>query len=367
MKLIIQIPCLNEANTLHLVLADLPDSIPEIDVVETLVIDDGSTDGTSATALGLGVHHVVRHRRNRGLAVSFASGLNAALDLGADIIVNTDGDHQYPGKHVSELIAPILAGRADIVIGDRRPECDRRNPLLKRFLYRMGRFAVSWIVGQRIPDPVSGFRAYSREAADRMHVATRYSYTLETLVQAIDAGMAIEFVPIVANASTRPSRLYRSQAQFVLRSAATLLRVFFMFHPLQTLMWVSAFIGMTGTIPIGRFILFYSIGQGQGHLQSLVLGTALVIVAALTLVSGLVADLVSQNRRLLESSKERNRETSKFTTTETKHYERLQKSKTNSSTNEVASDEITEHDFHASPTSEPLGFDTGMGNTVRKC
>ncbi len=300
MKLIIQIPCLNEADTLHLVLADLPESIPGIDCIETLVIDDGSTDGTAATALGLGVHHVVRHRRNRGLAAAFSSGLDAALDLGADIIVNTDGDHQYPGKHVADLVAPILAGRTDVVIGDRNPERDLRQPWLKRVLYRLGRLSVSWIVGQSIPDPVSGFRAYTRQAADRMHVYTRYSYTLETLVQAIEQGMAIKFVPIETNTFTRPSRLFRSHTQFVFRSAATLLRVFFMFHPLQTMMWLSGILGMIGLLPIARFVLYYSLGQGQGHLQSLILGAALVIASGLALFAGLIADLVAQNRQLMQ-------------------------------------------------------------------
>ena len=299
MKLIIQIPCLNEAETLHLVLADLPESIPGIDCIEILVIDDGSTDGTAATALGLGVHHVVRHRRNRGLAEAFSSGLNAAIDLGADIVVNTDGDHQYPGKQVAVLVAPILSGRADMVIGNRRPEIDMRQPWMKRVLYRMGRIAVSWILGQRVVDPVSGFRAYTRETAEGIHTVTRYSYTLETLVQAVNQGLSIEFVPIETNAPTRPSRLYRSQIQFVSRSAATLLRVFFMYHPLQTMLWVSAVLAAIGFLPITRFVIFYAAGQGQGHLQSLVLGMGCILISAVVFVAGILADLIAVNGALL--------------------------------------------------------------------
>ena len=199
-----------------------------------------------------------------------------------------------------DLVTPILAGCADVTIGDRSPEKDKRQPWLKRALYRLGRHTISWIVGQRIPDPVSGFRAYSRQAAGRMHVYTRYSYTLETLVQAIEQGMAVEFVPIETNAFTRPSRLFRSKAQFVFRSASTLLRVFFMFHPLQTMLWLSGILGMIGLLPIARFVLYYSIGQGQGHLQSLILGAAFVIAAGLALFAGLIADLVAQNRQLIQ-------------------------------------------------------------------
>lgn len=299
MKLIIQIPCLNEAETLHRVIDDLPTELPGVDCIEILVIDDGSTDGTAATALGLGVHHVVRHRRNRGLAAAFSSGLDTALDLGADVIVNTDGDHQYPGRFVADLVRPIMDGRADLVIGDRRPEQDRRNPLLKRWLYWLGRQAISRMLGECLSDPVSGFRAYSREAAGCMHVVTRFSYTLETLVQATEAGLAIEFVPLRANPPTRPSRLFRSQFQFVTRSATTLLRVFFMIHPLQSLLWVSSLLAFVGAIPILRFVAFYLMGEGQGHLQSLVLGASLIVLAGLVLMAGLIGDLISQNRRLL--------------------------------------------------------------------
>ncbi|MEQ1829034.1 MAG: glycosyltransferase family 2 protein [Pirellula sp.] len=297
-KLIIQIPCLNEAETLHRVISDLPVEIPGIDCIETLVIDDGSSDGTAATALGLGVHHVVRHRRNRGLAAAFSTGLQTALAMDADIIVNTDGDHQYPGHYVTELVQPILRGDADVVIGDRKPEDDERQPRSKRLLYRIGRLVVSWILGERIPDPVSGFRAYTREAACGVRVIGRYSYTLETLVQAVEQGLVIKFVPIQTNASTRESRLYRTHFQFVSRSAVALLRTFFMYHPLQTLLWVSATLAFIGSIPIARFVIFYSAGQGQGHLQSLVLGVGCILMSGIVFVAGIIAELVTVNGML---------------------------------------------------------------------
>ena len=299
-KLMIQIPCFNEASTLPLVLADLPQQIDGVDCIETLVVDDGSQDGTADAARRLGVNHVVSHRVNRGLAAAFATGLAESLRQGATLIVNTDGDHQYPGRFVSDLVQPILCGRADVVIGNRSPELDRRNGLTKRWLYCFGRKIVGGIVGKQIPDPVSGFRAYSATCAHQMHIVTTYSYTIESLVQCIEKGFALEFVSIATNAPTRPSRLFRSHASFVFRSATTLLRVFFMFHPLKTLAWLSGLLAAVGAIPIIRFLLFYLLGKGDGHLQSLVLGASLLVLSAIVLVAGLLADLIAQNRRLLE-------------------------------------------------------------------
>ena len=299
-KLIIQIPCFNESGTLPLVLNDLPTLLEGVDCIETLVIDDGSQDGTSETAKQLGVNHVVSHRVNRGLAAAFATGLEESLRQGATVIVNTDGDHQYPGRFIEDLVRPILLGRADIVIGNRNPESDRRNHWVKRSLYWLGRTIISWIVSKPIPDPVSGFRAYSAECARQMHILTTYSYTLESLVQCIEKGFALEFVPIESNPPTRPSRLFKSQASFIFRSGTTLLRVFFMFHPLKTLTWLSAMLAMIGMFPIARFLVFYAIGSGNGHLQSLILGASLLVLSAIVLVAGLLADLISQNRRLIE-------------------------------------------------------------------
>jgi glycosyltransferase involved in cell wall biosynthesis len=300
MKLIIQIPCYNEAATLPAVFRELPREIAGIDEIEILVVDDGSQDGTAEVAQRLGVDHVIRHRTNRGLAAAFASGLRASIDRDASIVVNTDGDNQYPGLLIERLIKPILDGSADVVIGDRRPELDKRNSWTKRWLYQIGRWFVSWIVSKPIPDPVSGFRAYSAECARHMHIVTHYSYTIESLVQCIEKGFAVEFVPIETNPPTRESRLYRTKASFVFRSGLTLLRVFFMFHPLKTLSWFSAMLAVIGLVPIVRFVGFYAMGIGNGHLQSLVLGSALLLLSVLLLGSGLLADLISQNRRLIE-------------------------------------------------------------------
>ena len=305
MKLIIQVPCFNEAETLHRVVTDLPSRIDGIDSIETLVVDDGSGDGTAAVALGLGVDHVMRHNRNRGLAAAFATGLDASLRLGADVIVNTDGDHQYPGSAIERLVEPIVSGRADLVVGDRRPGEDKKFSTLKRWLQRCGQRVVSRLAGQALADPVSGFRAYSRSAAERTHIVTGYSYTIESLLQASCKGLAIEFVPIETNPATRPSRLFRSLPQFLSRSALTMLRVFFMFHPLGVLAWLSILLAIGGALPIGRFLYLAAIGEGAGHVQSLVLGGMLVLLAAILLVAGLLADLISHNRRLLEITLER--------------------------------------------------------------
>lgn len=304
MKLIIQIPCFNEADTLHRVVSDLASRIDGVDEIETLVVDDGSRDGTAAAALGLGVDHVVRHNQNRGLAAAFATGLDASLRLGADVIVNTDGDHQYPGSAIERLVEPIVAGRADVVVGDRRPGEEPKFSPLKRWLQRCGRRAVSRLAGQDLADPVSGFRAYSRHAAERTHIVTGYSYTIESLLQASCKGLAIEFVPIETNPATRPSRLFRSLPHFISRSALTMLRVFFMFHPLGVLAWISGLLAVVGVLPIVRFLYLYAIGEGAGHVQSLILGSVLVLLAAILLVAGLLADLISHNRRLLEKTLE---------------------------------------------------------------
>lgn len=305
MKLIIQIPCFNEAETLHRVVSDLPSRIAGIDMIETLVVDDGSDDQTAATALGLGVDHVVRHNRNRGLAAAFATGIDVCLQLGADVIVNTDGDHQYPGDAIERLVEPIIAGRADLVVGDRRPGRDRKFSAIKRLLQRWGRRIVSGLAGGDLPDPVSGFRAYSRNAAQQTHIVTGYSYTIESLLQANCKGLAIVFVPIETNPVTRPSRLFRSLPQFIARSALTMLRVFFMFHPLGMLTGISAVLATIGAIPIARFLYLSALSEGGGHVQSLILGGVLVLLAAITLVAALLADLISHNRRLLEKTLER--------------------------------------------------------------
>ncbi len=305
MKLFIQIPCLNEADSLHAVISSLPMTISGIDRIEVLVVDDGSSDGTAATALGLGVGHVVRHNRNRGLAAAYSTGLDAAVNLGADVIVNTDGDGQYRGEDISRLVEPILKGRADIVVGDRKPAEDLRFPRWKRRLQKLGSRVVSYLAGRDIPDAVSGFRAMSREAALKTHIVTGFSYTIEALLQACSKGMAIEFVPIETNEVKRPSRLFRSVPQFISRSAVTMLRVFFTFRPLRVLSLLSLVLFVIGSLPIMRFLFLYVRDGGAGHIQSLILGGVLIVLGGITFVAGLIADLIASNRRLLETTLEK--------------------------------------------------------------
>ncbi len=301
MKVIVQIPCFNEASTLPAVLQDLPKRIIGVDCLETLVIDDGSSDSTAAVALAAGVDHVIRHKHNRGLAATFVTGIHACDRLDADIVVNTDGDHQYPGQFIPTLLEPILKGRADIVVGDRRPVSDPRLNPVKRGLHRLGQWVISTLAGQRLADPVSGFRAYSREAIGRTHLVTDYSYTIESLLQAVRKGLAIEFVPIQTNRVTRPSRLFPSVHHFVRRSAVTTLRVAFMHHPIGVFLTIGMILLTIGTLPILRFLVLLAVNGGQGHLQSLVLGGTLIVLAAIALAAGMIAELIGHNRRMIES------------------------------------------------------------------
>ena len=305
MNLFIQIPCLNEQASLPATIRDLPRILTGVRSVTVLVIDDGSTDGTAQIAAECGADYVIRHTRTRGLAAAFATGIDACLRLGADIIVNTDADHQYAGTEIEALIAPILQGRADVVIGDRQTWTSGQFSLTKRVLQWLGSRVVSLLAGRPIPDAVSGFRALSREAALRLNVLTSFSYTLETLLQASEKGLAIAFVPVKTNRTCRPSRLFRSIPEFILRSAATLLRVYAMFQPLRVFGCLSLLLMVAGTAPIVRFLVLFAIGQGSGHVQSLVLGGVLFVTGGLLLALGIVADLISFNRRLLETTLEK--------------------------------------------------------------
>ncbi len=300
MKLIIQIPCFNESKTLPDVIADLPKSLPGIDQIEILVIDDGSDDETAATAWQLGVDHVLRHRQNRGLAAAFRSGIDASLALGADIIVNTDGDHQYPGTAVAPLVAPLRSDLADLAIGNRQPENQKHNRFTKRCLYRLGRLVIEWLTGSSVPDATSGFRAMTAATASQMHVTTRYSYTLETLVRAIESGLSIQWVPIDVNPTTRASRLYRNLPHFVFKSAMTLLRVVFMHHPGRLLFKLSMLVAAIGLVPVVRLVIAFALGDGAGHVQSLVLGAMLLVIATIMLIGGMLADLIAHNRIVME-------------------------------------------------------------------
>jgi glycosyltransferase involved in cell wall biosynthesis len=302
LRLIVQIPCYNEASTLPFVLASIPREIPGVDQVEVLCIDDGSTDGTADIARRLGVEHVVRHTRNRGLAASFSTGLDACLRLGADIVVNTDGDNQYCQADIPLLIQPILDGRADMVVGDRQVDSIAEFSPRKRMLNKLGSAVVRRLSGTQVPDAPSGFRAYTREAASRLNVLSTYSYTLETLIQAGAQRMAVEFVPVRTNPKLRDSRLFKSMSSYIKRSGATMLRSYATYQPLRVFLSVGVLLLVVGLLGIARFAYFFASGGGGGHIQSLVIAGALVVVGFQIALIGLLADLTAANRRLLEEA-----------------------------------------------------------------
>ena len=300
MKLIVQIPCLNEAETVAEVIRAVPRCIDGVDTVEVLVVDDGSTDGTAGVAAEAGADHVVRNKQTLGLARTFQKGITTALSLGADIVVNTDGDGQYAGASIADLVAPIVQGTADIVVGDRRPGENREFSASKRTLQRVGSTVVTRLASIDVPDAVSGFRAYSREAAMRTTVFTKFSYTTETLIAAGNSGMAVASVPVATNAVERPSRLFGSVRSFVLRQMVTILRSFVMYRPLRAFMLLGFAILALGLLPIVRFLYFYFTDGGQGHVQSLVIGGALLVCGYITCLVALLGDVVATNRRLEE-------------------------------------------------------------------
>ena len=299
-KVIIQIPCYNEAAVLPGTLRDLPRSLPGVDVLEWLVIDDGSTDTTSDVARTLGVHHIVRFDRNRGLASAFAAGLEAAIKAGADIVVNTDADNQYRADDIAALVTPIVERRADIVIGDRRVGSLPNFSWLKRRLQVLG----SWVLGRaaelEVPDATSGFRALSRDAALRTLVLSNYSYTLETLIQAGARRAAVLFVPVGINPQTRPSRLMRNIPEYIGKSTVTIVRAYAMYRPLRVFVTLGSVLILLGLLPGFRFLYFYFSGNRVGHVQSLILAAVLLIVGFQIVLIGLVADVLASNRKLLE-------------------------------------------------------------------
>ena len=288
MKLIIQIPCLNEEETLPQTLVDLPRAIPGIDKVEILIIDDGSTDRTVEVARRFGVHHIVRNGTNRGLARSFASGIEEALRQGADIIVNTDGDNQYCGADIAKLVGPVVEGRADIVIGDRQTAKIVHFSPVKRVLQRLGSLAVSTLSGARIPDAVSGFRAISREAALKSNIVSPFSYTIETVLQAGRKKLKIVSVPVATNAATRESRLFTNIPSFIAKQLKTLILIYVMYSPLRAFSAIGLTLGLIGLLPIARFVWQFAQGDGAGHLQSLVLGGVLCVMAFIAFTAGLI-------------------------------------------------------------------------------
>lgn len=305
MRLIVQIPCFNEQDTLARTVADIPRQIDGVDLVEVLIIDDGSTDRTVEVAGEAGVHHIIRHKANRGLAHTFATGIDACVRLGADIIVNTDGDNQYPGRFIPDLIQPILDGKAEIVVGDRQTAHNANFSPLKRKLQRLGSFVVRQISGTKAPDAVSGFRAISRNAALRLNIVSTFSYTIEMLIQAGNKRMAVASVPIETNAKTRDSRLFSSLSGFIWRSVTTMLRMYAMYQPLRTFFYIGCALSLVGAVPILRFLYLYYQGEGDGHIQSLVLGGVLLVMGLTTFMFGLIADLISFNRRLMETTLEK--------------------------------------------------------------
>jgi glycosyltransferase involved in cell wall biosynthesis len=301
-KLIIQIPCYNEEATLPATMHDLPRRLPGVDEIEILVIDDGSGDNTSEVARELGVDHVVRMKQNQGLAYAFMAGLDAALQAGADIIVNTDADNQYRGEDVRRLIQPLLEGKADIAVGDRGVATLEHFSPLKRRLQSWGSWVVERAAGISIPDATSGFRAFTREAAMRLTVLSSYTYTLETLIQAGARRMAVTYVPIRTNPQVRQSRLIQSIPSFLVISAVTILRFYAMYRPLRLFLSLGAVL-IAGGVALGiRFLYYFITGPGIGKVQSLILAAILTIVGFQVCLIGLMADLVRLNRKMLEEA-----------------------------------------------------------------
>lgn len=300
MKLIIQIPCYNEAETLEIALNDLPKHIDGIDVIEYLIINDGSSDDTVEVAKKWGVNYVVNFRNNKGLARGFMAGLDACLRNGADIIVNTDADNQYCGADIEKLIQPILRGEAGMVVGERPIDDTEHFSPLKKKLQHLGSWVVRKASKTDIPDAPSGFRAYSRNTAMRMNVINEYTYTLETIVQAGRNKMAITSVPIHTNPELRKSRLFHSMFGYVKKSMITIGRTYMMYRPLAVFSAISAVLGSSGIALGVRFLIKRAKGRGQGNVQSLILASMLIIVASIAGVIGLLADLIAGNRKLLQ-------------------------------------------------------------------
>lgn len=300
MKLIIQIPCLNEEETLAIALAELPRKVAGFDKVEWLIIDDGSNDNTVQVAKDNGVDHIVKHTRNQGLAKAFMSGLDACLNLGADVIVNTDADNQYSAADIPALTAPIVEGVADMVIGARPIETIEHFSPIKKFLQKLGSWVVRVASRTDIPDAPSGFRAISRDAAERLMVFNDYTYTLETIIQAGQKNMAITSVPVRVNEDLRPSRLVKSIPSYIKRSIVTIVRIFVIYRPFRFFASIGLALFTAGFLIGLRFVWYYSVGEGEGHIQSLILAAVLLIMGCVTTLVAFLADLLAANRKLLE-------------------------------------------------------------------
>jgi glycosyltransferase involved in cell wall biosynthesis len=300
MKLIVQIPSFNEEATIAQTLRDIPKKIDGITAIETLVIDDGSTDATADAARKAGATHVVQLKTHRGLSAAFIAGIDAALRLGADVIVNTDADNQYAGADIARLVAPIVRGTAEVVIGDREVATSPHMSPLKRFLQRFGSWAVGRASGLSVRDVTSGFRAFSREAAMQINVFNPFTYTLETIIQSGNRNLGVQSVAIRTNAPTRESRLYRGLGTYLRKSVVTIFRIYTLYKPLKTFFAIGAALMLAGTAIGARFLWFFFQGERGGHIQSLILAAVFLIIGFQTLLIGLVADLISVNRRLSE-------------------------------------------------------------------
>jgi len=300
MKLVIQIPCYNEEQTIAATLADLPRTIPGIDDIEILIIDDGSSDRTIETARQAGVRHFVRHTQNLGLARAFQHGLEKSLQLGADIIVNTDADNQYKGSDIACLVQPILAKKAEIVIGDRQIDKIQDFSWFKKRLQKFGSYVVRKVSQTKIPDTTSGFRAYSREAALQMNIISTFSYTLETIIAAGQKDIPILSIPIETNKTERPSRLFKSNWYYIRRSFATIVRIYTMYQPLRVFFYAGLLNLTIGLIFSLRYLIFMLLGEGKGHIQSVIIAAVFLIIGFFLMMIGLLADVIAANRKILE-------------------------------------------------------------------
>ena len=322
MKLIIQIPCFDEEATLPATLADLPREVEGIETVEWLVIDDGSSDRTVEVAREHGVHHIVRLTNNRGLAAAFQAGLDASLKLGADIVVNTDADNQYYGGDIPKLVAPILEGHADMVIGDRNTDQIEHFSPLKKRLQRLGSAVVRRASGTDVPDTTSGFRAYNREAGLQMQVVSKFTYTLESIIQAGKMLVAVDHVPIRTNEQTRESRLFPSMWAYVRRNTVAIFRVYTLYEPLRVFLFAALITALIGAVIWGRFLYFFFFTDDPGgHIQSLILGSTLFIVAVQFVALGVIGDILAGTRVLQQRALERVRRMELHLGVEPSHYE----------------------------------------------
>lgn len=308
MKVFVQIPCLNEETTLPLVLRSIPKTIPNVDQLEILIIDDGSSDKTVEVAKQHGVTHFVQHTRNMGLARSFRDGIDYALSHGADIVVNTDGDNQYPQARIADLVQPIIAGEADIVIGDRQTSKIAHFSGFKKIMQRFGSWVVNKAAGTQLPDAASGFRAYSRGSLYKINVVTNFSYCMETIIQAGNKRLRIVSIPVETNKKTRESRLFKNIGQHMVQSGKAILRSYIMFKPYIVFLTLGSVFLLLGLIPFLRFGYFVLQGESDGHLQSLIFGTAMVVGALLSFALLVISDLQRINRILLEDQLERIKE-----------------------------------------------------------